>query len=251
MLDRIQQAFGARLRSEQKVREFAADASHELRTPLTRQRTLLEVALRDRAASVETLTLACEGALRASAQQERLIAAMLTLARGERGLDRFEPFDLAAITAETVLTRQADVASGQLTVEATIGTSLALGDASLAERLVANLIDNAIRHNHANGQIQISTGTTSDGKAFITVSNTGPCVPPDQLPRLYQPFQRLDLARTGGTGLGLGLAIVQAIAAAHEAELIAQPNPEGGLTVQLRFLRADVGQRTALAVCAR
>jgi signal transduction histidine kinase len=113
-----------------------------------------------------------------------------------------------------------------------------LGDTRLAERLVANLVDNAIRHNTRGGTVDVTTGTDSD-TATLTVTNTGPVIPPDRLDHLFQPFTRLAGHRTAnhhGLGLGLGLPIVAAIAAAHGAHLAVHPLPTGGLavTVQLR-----------------
>jgi len=214
-------------------RQFVANASHELRTPLARQRTLLEVALRDRQPTVDSLRAACERALVAGEQQERLIAALLTLARGERGLDRFEPFDLAALAGAAVAARQDEADAADVTVVPVLLPGRAEGDPRLAERLVDNLLDNAIRYNTAGGRVEVITGTR-DGRACLTVANTGAVVPPEEMDRLFQPFQRLDGPRTG-PGLGLGLAIVSAIAAAHGADLRAGPGPAGGLELEVVF----------------
>jgi signal transduction histidine kinase len=244
--DTFDQLLGRLDASFRAQRQFVANASHELRTPLARQRTLLEVALRDPEASTESLREACERALAAGEQQERLIAALLTLARGERGLDRLEPFDLADIAADALAARQDDADAAGLSLVARIEPGAAAGDPGLAERLVANLVDNAIRHNVTGGRVEIGTGT-HDGRPFLTVTNTGPVIPPDHLSRLFQPFQRMDQARTsgtgsggaglggGGAGLGLGLAIVGAIAAAHNAELRAFTRAVGGLAIEVIF----------------
>jgi signal transduction histidine kinase len=222
LLARLESAFAAQ-------RQFVSNASHELRTPLTLERTLLEVALDDPDASVESLRRTCERVLAVGEQQERLIEALLTLSRSQRGLDHREPVDLAAITAA------ASVATDHegLAVETALEPAKTSGDPRLVERLVANLVGNAVRHNVPGGGVAIATATRN-GSAVLTVSNTGAKVPAHELPRLFRPFQRLDGDRTGD-GLGLGLSIVDSIATAHDATLTAEAQPEGGLRVEVAF----------------
>ncbi len=106
------------------------------------------------------------------------------------------------------------------------------------ERLIANLLDNTIRHNIPAGHVEIATGTRQE-HAFLAVANSGPMIPPEEVPRLLQPFQRLGGARTThGGGTGLGLAIVHAIATAHGAKLSVTPGPSGGLHAEVRFAGA-------------
>jgi signal transduction histidine kinase len=228
LLERLERSFEAQ-------RQFVANASHELRTPLSRERTLLELALADPSPTIESLQAACQAALVAGAQQERLIEALITLARSERGLDRWEPVDLAVLADEQLLGRRAELGRRGLRVGASLDTAPIAGDDRLIERLVANLVDNAARYNVAGGWIELATRTES-GLSVLVVGNSGPVVPPAEIDRLFEPFQRRDASRLAQRdGLGLGLSIVRAIAAAHGAALSARPRPQGGLDVRVCF----------------
>ncbi len=230
LLGRLEAAFGAQ-------RQFVANASHELRTPLARQRAVAEVALADPEPTVPSLRSACHRVLAAGEQQERLIEALLTLARSERGLDRQEPLDLSDVVRAMVAVRHDEARARGVELKTDLGPAPALGDSRLAERLVANLVDNAVRHNRPSGTAWVSTGTDA-GHAIVSVTNTGPAIPPDQVDRLFQPFQRLRAERAARhDGLGLGLPIVVAIAAAHGAWVRTRPLPSGGLSIAVRFPR--------------
>jgi signal transduction histidine kinase len=176
---------------------FIANASHELRTPLTRERTMLQVVLDDPAATTETWRSTTREVLASNAEQETLIEALLTLASSEGSPGQREPVDLAAITGEVLLGRRD--ATGRLGLHVAADTRPAAldGDPVLVERLVANLIDNAVRHNVTGGRVEIATGT-KDGKPVLSVASTGPVIPPAEVGRLFQPFQRLS-ARRGAT----------------------------------------------------
>jgi signal transduction histidine kinase len=214
-------------------RQFVANASHELRAPLTRQRALIEVALASPEADAGSLRAAHERVLASEQDLEQLIDALLALSRGQAGLERRDHVDLAALASEALRAREPELAG--LDVRATVTTATTAGDKRLLERLIANLIDNAIRHNCAHGRVEVTTGTR-DRHAFATIANTGPAVPPEEVGRLFAPFQRLGGARTRHDGgHGLGLAIVQAIADAHHAQLTARPRADGGLTIDVSF----------------
>jgi signal transduction histidine kinase len=221
--------------SFESQRHFVANASHELRTPLTAERTLLQVALADPEASVESLRATCDELLALGDQQARLIDALLTLANGEQGVERREPFDLATVADAVLTSRRAGAEQQGIGLEESLQAGPAAGDPSLVESLVANLVDNALRHNIEGGRVEVAT-TTVAGHAVVSVRNTGPVVPPDQLDRLFQPFQRLGAERVGtDDGYGLGLAIVRAIADAHDATITARARPDGGLDVEVSF----------------
>ena len=227
--------FGRLEASFESQRHFVANASHELRTPLTAERALLQVALADPAASTATLRSACEEVLALGDRQERLIAALLTLASGEGGIEEWEHFDLAEITGSVVLARRQDAERRGIEVSMALSTAEAKGDPRLVESLVVNLVDNAIRYNVPGGRAAVST-IRAAGKATLRVSNTGPVILADQVERLFQPFQRLGGERTRAAGgYGLGLAIVRAIADAHGATLTPRAQPDGGLDIEVGF----------------
>lgn len=227
LLARLEAAFEAQ-------RRFVANASHELRTPMTRQRTLGQVVLADPDASVESLREAHLRILAAGREQERLITSLLTLARGQAGLDRRVPFDLQALAGKVVASRDEEAERRDVSWRTTLEPAVAVGGAGLAERLVVNLVDNALAYNTPGGWVEVTTRAEGD-RAVLTVSNSGPVVAADELDRLFQPFQRVGTTRTHREGLGLGLSIVSAIATAHQAELDAVPRSEGGLTMTVRF----------------
>jgi signal transduction histidine kinase len=234
--------------SYQAQRQFVANASHELRAPLTRQRALIEVALASPGADADSLRRAHERVLASEQDLEQLIDALLALTRGQAGLERREHVDLAALTSQAVVARESELGGLDLDVRATLDPAPTAGDQRLLERLIANLIDNATRHNIPGGDVEVRTGTR-DRHAFVAIANTGPTVPAEQVDRLFQPFQRLGGARTDHTnGHGLGLSIVQAIADAHGADLDARARPEGGLTVEVSFPPAvGAGSRVRFA----
>ncbi len=229
LLERLDTSF-------ESQRRFVANASHELRTPLTVERTLLQVALADPGTTLDTLRGVCEKLLISGVHQERLIDSLLTLASSERGLERQEPFDLAGIARQTLTQGALERARRPgLQVHTNIAAAPTAGDPQLAQRLVANLLDNAIRHNFDNGRITLTTGTRA-GWPFLSVANTGPIIPETEISRLLEPFQQLGRQRASHrNGHGLGLAIVAAIAAAHHANLTLRPLPDGGLDVEVRF----------------
>jgi signal transduction histidine kinase len=211
-------------------RQFVANASHELRTPLARQRVIGQVVLADPNATPEALREAHELILDAGAQQQRLIDALLTLARGQAGVDTREPLDLAVLALDATTAHE----NATATIREVTSPAWLTGHRSLLQSLIANLVDNAVRHNVPDGWVEVRTATIA-GRATFAVSNTGPLIEPGAVDALYQPFHRRDGDRTGTDGIGLGLAIVHAVAHAHDATLDTVARPDGGLTVTVSF----------------
>jgi signal transduction histidine kinase len=219
-------------------RHFVLNASHELRTPLAGQRSLLQVALADPDASADDLRAACAEALQLGDQQERLIEALLTLAASEGGIQHPDPIDLALIVDAVSSGVQGAAARAGVRLETSLASAPATGDAALVERLVANLVDNALRHNRDGGWVRISTGQPG-GLSTLTVSNSGPALAAGQFDRLLLSLADGGRARAGRRdGHGLGLTIVGAVARAHGAQVVARARDEGGLEVQVTFARS-------------
>ncbi|WP_369034983.1 sensor histidine kinase [Streptomyces adonidis] len=222
MLDRLERSF-------ESQRRFVANASHELRTPLAAQRTSLEVGLAD--PLPEGLAEVREDLLDTNREAEQLITALLLLARSDRGLEETETVNLsaAAMLVAAELAPQAE--EEQVDVAVTADRPLTvLGDPVLLRHLLTNLVRNAIQYNHPGGRVRVRLEDRT-----LTVTNTGPTVPADRVPDLFEPFRRLTQDRIGTTGHGLGLSLVRSIAEAHGTRATAEPGRQGGLTVTVRF----------------
>ncbi|MCX4970706.1 HAMP domain-containing histidine kinase [Streptomyces sp. NBC_00654] len=231
MLDRLDRSFTAQ-------RRFTSHASHELRTPLTLQRTALEIPLAQGRVPAD-LRPAFQRALDANARSEHLIAALLTLARGESAQLTPRPADLGDAAVDALADLADEARTAGIRIIADPGPAPVTGDPSLLRQIALNLLANAVRHNHRDGSATVTTGTVG-GLAFIEVGNTGPVVDPDDIPALFEPFQRGREHRSDGTGLGL--AVVRAITLTHHGELTATPRPGGGLTVRVELPTTQVEQ---------
>ncbi|HEY2304345.1 MAG TPA: HAMP domain-containing sensor histidine kinase [Streptosporangiaceae bacterium] len=233
--DTLDDLFARLEASFQAQRHFVANASHELRTPITRERAMLQVALDDPGTTAQTLRATIREVLASNAEQDSLIDALLTLATSEGDVDQREPVNLGAVANAVLLTPRPEIRCLGLHVEAITQPATLHGDPLLIERLVANLADNAVRHNIAGGSVQVTTGT-SRGRAVLSVASTGPVIPPGQVDQLFQPFRRLSAHRASNvSGHGLGLSIVRAIATAHGATITTEAPPGGGLSIKVTF----------------
>ena len=228
MLGRLDAAF-------ETQRRFVANASHELRTPLAIARTEVDVALADPATGPAELRAMAGRVLEANQRSERLIEGLLTLARSERQLRAAEPVDLAVAAADALELAAPEIGRLGLRVSRVLGAAPVAGDRALLERLVANLVENAVRHNQPGGWVEVDTGRAGP-LAVVRVANSGPPIPPAQVDTLFEPFRRLEPDRTGSDrGAGLGLSIVRSVASAHGGHATARALPGGGLeaTVEL------------------
>ena len=216
MLERLDRAFDSQ-------RLFVGNASHELRTPLAINRTLIEVTLGRSDVPAEVRVLG-DALLAVNGRQERLLDGLLTLAQSEQELTVWERVDLAEV-ADHVLDQ---TPLGTLSLRRTLEPAPTLGDPVLLERVVQNLVQNAVSHNVPDGWVEVRTD--ADG---ITVSNTGPVVPPYDVPALFEPFRRLRDRVGSAGGTGLGLSIVRSVARAHGGSVEAVPREGGGLVVRV------------------
>ncbi|WP_327403391.1 HAMP domain-containing histidine kinase [Streptomyces sp. NBC_01288] len=223
MLDRLEKSFTGQ-------RRFVANASHELLTPLTVQRTSIEVGLAD--PLPYGLAEVREELLTANRSAEQLVAALLVLARSDRGLDQVQDTDVSVLLTQTVAELRSLADDNAVDVSTHIEPLTVSGDPALLRQLVSNLLRNAIQYNHPQGYVALHAGADR-----LTVTNTGPLVDPDRVDALFEPFRRLAPDRTGTDGHGLGLSIVRSIADAHAATVTAEPRAEGGLTIEVRFAR--------------
>ena len=228
MLGRLATAFEGQQR-------FIADASHELRTPLTVMRTAVDVVLAKPAPTTDELRRMGSDVRVAVDHAESLVGALLTLARNQHGLAALEEVDLATVAQDALDA----VDPGDRRVAGVLAPALTRGDPVLLERLVANLVDNAVRHNIAGGRVSLRTSTES-GSAVVEVANTGQVIPAGAVAGLFEPFRRLN-GRTAGDGFGLGLSIVASIAAAHGARVAAETLTAGGLKVTVTMPAAQRG----------
>ena len=227
MLDRLERSFEAQ-------RRFAANVGHELRTPLTAIRSQAEVALANPDPDVDELRAMGEAVVRSAARAEDLLDGLLVLARSRRELLRPERLDLAHVARAA----RADVDLSEAGVDVRLEGRRAevTGDAILLQRLVANLLENAVRHNHPGGWVHVSTAEAADGTTIVVV-NSGRHIAAEDLPRLTEPFERL--GGRGRDGAGLGLSIVRAVAEAHEGEVELEARDDGGLVVRVTLPRVD------------
>jgi signal transduction histidine kinase len=223
MLEKLDAVFSSQQR-------FVANAAHELRTPLTAMRTAIEVTLLRRDRTPEQLEEMANQVKRSVERAEATIEALLTLATSEVSSSAGELLDLATAAEDALDANQSAISARNLTIDAALEPAPTRGDRVLLERMVANLVDNAVRHNNAGGWIGIRT-RRHDGNTLLEIANTGADIRSEQIPTLFEPFARINQRVGSEDGAGLGLSIADAIGRAHAATITARPRPEGGLEI--------------------
>ena len=227
MLDSLETSLGT-------YRRFAANASHELRTPLATAQTMIDVTLADPAASAEQLRSLAERLRETNRANVETVDALLDLAEAQSGDLYREQVDLGEVVASALSQLVPEAGAREVDLpEPPDALVVVEGDPVLLRQAVSNLLRNAVRHNVAHGGIELEL-TSTDDRARLRVSNDGPLVPAERLESLREPFVRgSGRGRTRDAGHGLGLAIVSAVATAHNGVLELSANPSGGLTATL------------------
>jgi len=225
MLERLDQAFTAQ-------RRFVANASHELRTPLTVMRTAIDVTLAKPRPTEQQLKDMAVRVRRSIDRAEAMIGALLTLAAADQGHASSEFVDLATSAEDAVDAAAADIERLGLRVDTELDPAETTGDQVLLEQMIGNLVGNAVLHNEPGGWVRLRTGACDAG-VYFQVANSGPVIPDDAVPTLFEPFRRLDGRAGPSGGVGLGLSIAQSVASVHGATVSARGQPDGGLDVSV------------------
>ncbi len=231
MLERLDAAFATQ-------RRFVANASHELRTPLTVMRTAIDVTLAKPSPSARQLTDMAVRVRRSIDRAESMIEALLTLAVSDQGRLSTEFTDLATWAEDAIDDAAAEIERLELRVDRELGPAETTGDPLLLERMIRNLVNNAVRHNEPGGWIRLRTGS-SNGAAYLEIANSGPHIPDDTVPSLFEPFRRMEARAGVRDGVGLGLSIARSVVTAHRATVTARSRPAGGLDISVVIPRGQ------------
>jgi signal transduction histidine kinase len=234
LLARLETAFEAQ-------RRFVANASHELRTPLAMMRTSLDVALGKPSPVPAEVTVLAGKLGEGLDQADKLLEGLLLLARAQQGgVGEITEVSLRSLVAEALDADRAEIVRRALVVDDGTVEGDVTGNETLLARLVANVVDNAVRHNVPGGRVHISSGSRG-ARARLVVESDGAVIPQEEAQHLGEPFYRLGAERVANNdGTGLGLSIVRAIANGHSGSLQLQARPEGGLRVVVELPAAPV-----------
>jgi heavy metal sensor kinase len=226
MLDRIQQLVGG-------IRQMNDNIAHDLRSPITRIRGLAEVTLHNGAGMEDYVQMAAS-TIEECDRLLHLINTMLAIAHTEAGVDpkTFQTVDMGALVQEACgLFQPLSEDKGIVLTCETDGNCRTRGNESLLQRMVANLIDNAIKYTPPKGEIRVRV---SRGADFVrtAVRDSGPGIPPVHRNRIFERFYRADESRSQ-SGAGLGLSLARAVAVAHGGEIVLNSEPGAGSTFEV------------------
>jgi signal transduction histidine kinase len=227
MLERLDAAFATQ-------RRFVANASHELRTPLTVMRTAIDVTLAKPSPTARQLTDMAVRVRRSVDRAESMVEALLTLAVSDQGKLSTEYTDLATWAEDAIDVAAPEIERLGLRVDALLDPAETTGDPQLLERMISNLVGNAVRHNEPGGWIRLRTGS-NDAAAYLEIANSGPFIPDDAVPSLFEPFRRMQDRTDVRDGVGLGLSIARSVLTAHRATVTARSQPAGGLDISVEI----------------
>ena len=227
MLGRLEAAFTAQ-------RDFVANASHELRTPLAIMRTEIDVTLADPQAEAEELRRTVATIREAIERSEGVIDGLLILAETKDLAER-RPIGMGELARSVAERHAAEASARGLDLRVDARPTVVLGEEVLLERLIDNLVSNAVRYAPQGSTVELSV-RAEGAAALLSVSNGGDVIDPAELPRLFERFYRREQSRSRHAGgSGLGLPIVAAIAEAHGGTAEAAARDGGGLTVTVRL----------------
>ena len=238
MLAQIETSFKASEASERKLRRFVADASHELRTPLAAVRAYAELFTRGAAERPDDLARSMSGISREAERMSVLVDDLLLLARLDEGrpLEQ-EPVELADVVGEAVDAARA--VEPERPIEVTLEPATVIGDRDRLRQIVDNLLSNIRAHAGPETPVQV-TLSRANGSAEITVADSGPGLTEDEASHVFERFYRADESRARASGgVGLGLAIVAAVAQAHGGDVSAHSAPGEGATFSIVLPLAD------------
>ena len=222
----------------EEQKQFTADAAHELRTPVSVVLTQTQTALtRERTAADYRETI--ESCQRAAQRMRHLIESLLELARLDAGQEpmRRERVNLVTTTLDCTKLVQPLADERKVHIYYEVPPLECVGDGERIGQVITNLLTNAVNYNKENGEVRIA-GETKNGSAIITVTDTGPGIPPEDLPHIFKRFYRAEKSRTGGRS-GLGLSISKAIIDAHGGALDVISESGKGTTFTIRLPKSD------------
>ncbi len=235
MLERLEQAFAARTQSEERLRQFLADASHELRTPLASIRGYAELFRMGATTGPQDTEMAMRRIEEEAKRMGVLVEDLLSLARLDEEPEREpERLDLAALAGDATADARATAPDRTISLD-TGGPAMVTGDPLRMRQLLANLLRNAIIHTPPGTPIEVGVAD-EPGWVTLSVSDHGPGIPAEARKKLFERFYRKEGGRERGRGgSGLGLAIVDGVVSAHGGSVTITDTPGGGATFAVRL----------------